>query len=619
MAGQNDYDGKWNVDISCSIHLINQRPGFSYSEKWDIKGNRINHVHKTTTKFGAEQTVWDGQISNQNISLKAVATRDNGDTWSWIGQGKVSSPESFQMITIMNDKSGTKIRDCVLKFTSLDPAVGSLANSKNNTQTTSVNSSQPKNTIAAEIPKTPVNKLLEETLQKANAGDPASMNLLGNLYYTGSSGVDKNLVEAKKWFEASARKNFPSGNFNMGVLYEKGEAVPKDESKAIQYYKIAASGGSQAAQKKLDGFGINTSSAIATTAPTDNSKQLATKTNASPALQNLSSLNPGQIRIRIINQSVPADIIENISFNFGFISRFREKLSSAPQGSMAYLDIAHYNFFLSYKNKINEDYLAIDDFFNNIATQLGVNKKLVYSSFGINLNPSGSVNESGSAKSAIDGMLTADQYWMRYPLTSPYPRSVNEWYDSKSPAQLFNEFYPSIILGFNSFIPKIYSTATSVSTQLAKSQKEYDDRQKWLQSPEGQKFTANEQAKVKQAQADEDARINKEFPFYAVLTCSVGNSGGNAIIQACFSGKYSNTQIELTNGSEYGLYQNYEFNRIGKDTNQGFVINLRENFAISVQNSSDSLILGLKIFNRKTKQQTFIKQVPQFGVIKVRN
>ena len=127
LAGQNDYDGKWNVEFTCSVNSKNQRPGFSYSEVWDIKGNSIHHTYKTTTKFGAEQTVWDGQISNQNISLKADATRDNGDAWSWLGQGKIYSSEAFQIIAIMNDKSNSKIRDCVIKFGLIDAAVGSLA------------------------------------------------------------------------------------------------------------------------------------------------------------------------------------------------------------------------------------------------------------------------------------------------------------------------------------------------------------------------------------------------------------------------------------------------------------------------------------------------------------
>ena len=127
IAGQNDYDGKWNVDFTCSINSKNQRPGFSYSEVWDIKGNSIRHIFKTTTKYGAEQTIWDGQITNKNISLKADASRDNGDSWSWIGQGSISSPEAFQINAIMNDKFGTRIRDCVIKFASINPAVGSLA------------------------------------------------------------------------------------------------------------------------------------------------------------------------------------------------------------------------------------------------------------------------------------------------------------------------------------------------------------------------------------------------------------------------------------------------------------------------------------------------------------
>jgi hypothetical protein len=126
LASQNDYDGKWNVEFTCSVNSKNQRPGFSYSEVWNIKNNSIHHTYKTTTKFGAEQTLWNGQISNHNISLKANANRDNGDTWSWVGQGMISSPEAFQIIAIMNDKSGAKIRDCVIKFELIDAAVGSL-------------------------------------------------------------------------------------------------------------------------------------------------------------------------------------------------------------------------------------------------------------------------------------------------------------------------------------------------------------------------------------------------------------------------------------------------------------------------------------------------------------
>ena len=85
IAGQNDYDGKWHVDFTCSINTKNQRPGFSYSEAWDIKGNRIQHTYKTTTKFGTEQTVWNGQISNQNISSGTSIINVNAPNGAVIG------------------------------------------------------------------------------------------------------------------------------------------------------------------------------------------------------------------------------------------------------------------------------------------------------------------------------------------------------------------------------------------------------------------------------------------------------------------------------------------------------------------------------------------------------
>jgi hypothetical protein len=98
----------------------------------------------------------------------------------------------------------------------------------------------------------PPDQFLQTNLQKANAGDPAAMNLLGNLYANGSNGVSKNLAEAKKWYQAAAEKGYPAGNFNMGLLYERGEIVAKDMAKALGYFKLAADAGLPAAKKKLE-------------------------------------------------------------------------------------------------------------------------------------------------------------------------------------------------------------------------------------------------------------------------------------------------------------------------------------------------------------------------------
>jgi len=124
-------------------------------------------------------------------------------------------------------------------------------------------------------------QFLQSTLQKANSGDPNAMNLLGNLYANGSGGVTKNLNEAKTWFEAAANKGLPAGYFNLGLMYERGEVVPKDMTKATQYFKIAANGGLPAAQKKLESLSVSST----TSKPAQSCYKVEDETHARTSLE----------------------------------------------------------------------------------------------------------------------------------------------------------------------------------------------------------------------------------------------------------------------------------------------------------------------------------------------
>lgn len=106
------------------------------------------------------------------------------------------------------------------------------------------------------------NSNFQAILDKAQAGDAGSMNLLGNIYNAGSPtlGLDKNPKEAKKWYEASADKGYPSAFFNLGLIYEKGEIVEKSLPKAIEYYQKAANLGNASAKKKLEIIGSSAQS-----------------------------------------------------------------------------------------------------------------------------------------------------------------------------------------------------------------------------------------------------------------------------------------------------------------------------------------------------------------------
>jgi len=105
--------------------------------------------------------------------------------------------------------------------------------------------------------------------------------------------------------------------------------------------------------------------------------------------------------------------------------------------------------------------------------------------------------------------------------------------------------------------------------------------------------------------------------YRAELTC--GFRGQHIRLLACFSSSLISTELELRNGPAYGLYKAYEIDRLGQETSQGFVIDLKRNFELQVQNASETLILGVRILDVRTGQVLYEKQVGQFGAIIVSN
>jgi hypothetical protein len=110
------------------------------------------------------------------------------------------------------------------------------------------------------------------------------------------------------------------------------------------------------------------------------------------------------------------------------------------------------------------------------------------------------------------------------------------------------------------------------------------------------------------------------YPYAAIITCST--SGMQVDVIACFSGS-SDTNLELKNGDKYGLYQPMDIESLGKKTSEGMRIELARKFELTMQNASDSLILGVKIVNNIPSSDfgkvLYEKKVAEFGVIKVDN
>src|SRR5437667_25640 len=104
-------------------------------------------------------------------------------------------------------------------------------------------------------------KLLADIRAKAEKGDPESQCQLGTLSAFGQLEVEKDLVEAVKWYRKAAEQNIASAQYNLGICYSDGQGVAKDDVEAVKWYRKAAEKDIAPAQSNLgtcyyDGQGV---------------------------------------------------------------------------------------------------------------------------------------------------------------------------------------------------------------------------------------------------------------------------------------------------------------------------------------------------------------------------
>ena len=85
---------------------------------------------------------------------------------------------------------------------------------------------------------------------KAEMGDAKAQCALAELYYYGSL-VPKDLTKAIEWYQKSANQGYAEAQSNLGLIYAHGEGVPADYSEAIKWFSKAAEQGNANAQNSL--------------------------------------------------------------------------------------------------------------------------------------------------------------------------------------------------------------------------------------------------------------------------------------------------------------------------------------------------------------------------------
>jgi len=86
-------------------------------------------------------------------------------------------------------------------------------------------------------------------LKKLALSDAKAQNELGTLYQTGQ-GVTQNYTKAAEYFEKAADQGRADAQYNLGKMYEYGEGVTQNDTKAVENNQKAADQRDADAQQK---------------------------------------------------------------------------------------------------------------------------------------------------------------------------------------------------------------------------------------------------------------------------------------------------------------------------------------------------------------------------------
>ncbi|MGJ8564358.1 MAG: peptidoglycan-binding protein [Alphaproteobacteria bacterium] len=106
------------------------------------------------------------------------------------------------------------------------------------------------------------------TERAARNGNRIAMHDLALYYAEGRGDVGVDIKTAAIWFEKAAERGVVDSQYNLGVLYESGQGLPKNLNEAYVWYGIAAGQGDQYAQKQIETLKGNMSAADITKAET---------------------------------------------------------------------------------------------------------------------------------------------------------------------------------------------------------------------------------------------------------------------------------------------------------------------------------------------------------------
>lgn len=96
---------------------------------------------------------------------------------------------------------------------------------------------------------------MEALCRAAEAGDAKMQRDLGNRYLHGI-GVERDPVEARRWYVLAAGQGDGLAAYELGLIYENGLGVSSDKREAGRWFAIGARAGNAESIAKAKKYGV---------------------------------------------------------------------------------------------------------------------------------------------------------------------------------------------------------------------------------------------------------------------------------------------------------------------------------------------------------------------------
>ena len=248
------------IDEKCKSALLNYKPILKFSE-----GKLLFRTPDDDIQF--ERSIYKKSVTNKDHFTVAIQADREVKEWkiNWVAQNPVTLQEALEAIndnirrenlndaiTVFDIKDNHIVTVCGSPFTDKDAPdwITELKVFKDG----AFQMIADPDSCLSQTPRSGeryvfqlVNQEFKKLVAKANAGDAAALNELGDRYFDGD-GVAEDIVKAVELYRKSAEKGYAEGQYNLGLRYFNGEGVPEDSAEAAKWFQKAAEQGNADAQ-----------------------------------------------------------------------------------------------------------------------------------------------------------------------------------------------------------------------------------------------------------------------------------------------------------------------------------------------------------------------------------